>query len=361
VEVEITGDVNKYKRRELLSCHVVIIWVEDILDYSKEIFTPTTDQPQIYFIIQPLQCGLYRVHAPIEVTKAIGSLIEYIVLSKHMLGTFVRRCVQIAHCWTATSFENGFWKEPNFLQRSKIIQNTLRAFSRDVPLKDIYCNHFTKFSLNPQQSLETRIEILPIKNLGGNSAVKEDTPSPESPHEKLDKKSKRESKKDKNKTASSTRPKALSVSSPFKKEKDEIETVETGLTLDKSGDSNEKEKKIREPLKREPSRKDKGLSLIFSKKSKEGEEKPTSAPTKHTTKRKTSSTPRKEKEGQKSKKEKSKSIHENPNLLQSVGTSTIVAAISTQVGVVPQTKTDKKEKKGGLAVKLRRMKGKKET
>jgi len=82
-----------------------------------------------------------------------GSILEYMVLAKHQLGTQIRRCVTISHCWITTNLENGYWREPHFLQRNNKIQGALRTFSKDLAMRKFYSNQFTKFDSKSGGSL----------------------------------------------------------------------------------------------------------------------------------------------------------------------------------------------------------------
>jgi len=145
--------VVEYKRRELINCKIVILWIEDLLDYSKELITQERDPDHILIIIQPLSSGLYGVHIPRELSKLNGSILEYMVLAKHQLGTQIRRCVTISHCWITTNFENGYWRDPHFLQRNNKIQGALKTFSKDLTMRKFYSNQFTKFDSKSGGSL----------------------------------------------------------------------------------------------------------------------------------------------------------------------------------------------------------------
>jgi len=90
-----------------------------MLDYSRELILQERGPEQIIIIIHPLSSGLYAVYIPVEMSKISGSLMEYTILAKNQLGAQIRRCVTIAHCWIATKMENGYWREPHYLQRKK--------------------------------------------------------------------------------------------------------------------------------------------------------------------------------------------------------------------------------------------------
>eukprot|EP01124_Arcella_intermedia_P015156 TRINITY_DN21676_c0_g1_i1.p1 TRINITY_DN21676_c0_g1~~TRINITY_DN21676_c0_g1_i1.p1 ORF type:complete len:1529 (+),score=327.82 TRINITY_DN21676_c0_g1_i1:63-4649(+) len=201
---EIKTTVYEYKRSQLLSTRIAIIWVEDELDYNEELILQNSKESTIVILIMPLSSGLYsvRIRSPYQTE---GSLIDFTILPKHQLGFQIRRFVNIASCWISTDFSNGYWREPQFLLRSKKIQGLLRSYSRDLELRQFYASQFKldsklNFGSNVQKEGDLSFDFRLKPNFTGNQARAAESEEKNKKAKKFHKAVTTKSKRDKKRT-----------------------------------------------------------------------------------------------------------------------------------------------------------------
>eukprot|EP01125_Pyxidicula_operculata_P009353 TRINITY_DN3080_c0_g1_i1.p1 TRINITY_DN3080_c0_g1~~TRINITY_DN3080_c0_g1_i1.p1 ORF type:complete len:497 (+),score=97.46 TRINITY_DN3080_c0_g1_i1:180-1670(+) len=143
-ELENCSNAIDYKRLELLVNNICIIWIEDLKDYSKQLYEleEARDTPNILIMIHPLSTGLYQIMIPTRVSSLSGFIPESTIVNQYSLGSTVRRIVQIIHNVCSASLQNGYARDPHYVKRSSQIQRTIRAFERNLELKEFYSNQF---------------------------------------------------------------------------------------------------------------------------------------------------------------------------------------------------------------------------